>query len=85
MPTSMAFLTNKYSGYCFRCGKAVEVGEGYAEIYKGRWGVRCRPVCGAAQRNEVRVTEVACDSAEHDAGAEVEEGGQNQLTHIFDE
>jgi hypothetical protein len=62
-------MTNKYSGYCFVCGKTVEAGEGYAEIYKERWGVRCRPLCrppDPAQRD------VARNSAEHDAGAEGE-------------
>ena len=30
-------MRNKYKGYCYYCGKSVEVGEGHFERYQGGW------------------------------------------------
>lgn len=32
---------NRYSGYCYRCGKYVPVGYGHFERYKGTWRIKC--------------------------------------------
>ena len=70
-------MVNRYSGYCFVCGKPVEVGEGYAERYQDGWGVRCKPLCAPPDPQAVERKDVARDSAEHDAGAEPLEGSEN--------
>ena len=33
-------MRNRYPGYCYKCGKYVEKGQGHAERYKGRWRVQ---------------------------------------------
>ena len=71
-------MKNKYSGYCYRCGEAVEVGEGVAEQTNGNWNVRCAKPCSPMDSTKVEKKEVARDSAEHDAGSE---GDQYENNH----
>jgi hypothetical protein len=63
-------MVNRYSGYCYICGEAVEIGEGLAERRESGWSVRCKKPCTAPDENTIERKQVARDSAEHDAGAE---------------
>lgn len=39
-------MRNKYAGYCYKCGKRVERGEGYFErIYNNGYGNKWRLKC----------------------------------------
>jgi len=61
-------MRNKYSGYCYICGEAVEIGEGVAVRRESGWSVRCNKACQPPDESSIERKDVARDSAEHDAG-----------------
>lgn len=45
-------MRNKYAGICYRCGKAVGVGEGHFERYKGGWRTQHANCCIKAKEEK---------------------------------